>query len=385
MSMPSKNSLPGVIVLGGHVQGLGILRILGRENIPGIVVDNTGKNLAKHSKFCKAFFCIRDDELLSFLTNPAQVSNFYKWVVFPTNDFHVKLLSYNKIELAKYYLNTIDGWEVIEKFYNKKNTYELAARLRVPIPKTWDITSIDQLTEIKVDFPCIIKPAVMYDFYKKARRKVFICRNPEELASQYEKALTIIPAAEIIIQEVIPGSGKNQYSACFLFLNGQSYVHLTACRMRQHPIDFGNATTYAETVDIPEIKHYAERILTEGNYNGLCEVEFKKDSRDGVYKFLEVNTRTWKWHSIANKAGTPFIKSYFDYLCGKKIKPQESFKPASFMHAATDFPVRFKLLLKGYKFWNRKINPCENAVWSNDDIKPWFFEKLYLINLIINR
>lgn len=383
--MSSSHSSPGIIVLGGHIQALGILRILGRENIPGIVIDNTNKNLARHSKFCKAFFCVKDDDLLSFLSKLAEVSNYYKWVVFPTNDFHVQLLSYNKNVLEKHYSISVDNWGVIEKFYNKRKTYQLAATLDIPIPKTWYPASQNELDQIRVDFPCIIKPAVMLNFYRKVKRKVFICNNYRELLSQYKRALEVIPEEEIIIQEIIPGPTKNQFSACFLFLDGRSYVYLTACRMRQHPIDFGNATTYAETVDIPEIKKYAELILRESKYNGLCEVEFKKDDRDGIYKFLEVNSRTWKWHSIANKADTPFLITYFNYLNGGKITPQAGFKAASFVHFLTDFPIRLKLLFKSYDFWNRKINPCENAVWSDDDIKPWFFEKLYLINFVINR
>ena len=53
----------GAIVLGGHVQGLGIVRILGRDNIPVIVIDNTKANLAKHSKYCHKFYRIKDDLL----------------------------------------------------------------------------------------------------------------------------------------------------------------------------------------------------------------------------------------------------------------------------------------------------------------------------------
>jgi len=42
-------------------------------------------------------------------------------------------------------------------------------------------------------------------------------------------------------------------------------------------------------------------------------------------------------------------------------------------------------LLKGYKFWNRVITPCENAVWAKDDLKPWVFEKLYVPYFILSR
>ena len=385
MSSSSLNNQSGIIVLGGHIQSLGIIRILGRLDIPGIVIDNTTRNLARHSKYCKSFHKIKDEYLLDFLIELDRNKKYKGWVVFPTNDFHVKLISLNRDRLQQNLIISTDSWEVIKKFYNKRHTYQLAAGLGIPIPETFFPQAAEDLETIDIKYPCIVKPAVMVDFYKKVKKKVFICKNPDELKSFYNKALSIIPAEEIIIQEIIPGSCKNQFSACFLYLKQHVNIYLSACRMRQHPVDFGNATSYAETMDVPDIRNYAERLLFETNYNGLCEVEFKKDERDGVYKFLEVNPRTWKWHSIANKTETPFLKTYFDFLNGHGIDVIEGYKNASFVHWLTDLPVRLTHLIKGNKFWNRHLTPCENAVWARDDMKPWFYEKLYIPYFIIFR
>lgn len=375
----------GIIVLGGHVQGLGILRILGREGVPGIVIENTRANLARQSKYCKGFFHVEDEALLNFLIEFGREKIYFKWILFPTNDFHVKLLSKNKQELEKNFIVSTDSWETVRLFYNKRSTYKLASSLNIPIASTYYPDNEIALNNLRIEYPCIIKPAVMYDFYRKAKRKVFVCHNLSELKASYRKALQIIPSDEIIVQEIIKGPSKNQFSAAFLFLNSRTYISLTACRMRQHPIDFGNATTYAETVDIPILKEYGEKILKTANYNGICEVEFKLDERDQQYKLLEVNPRTWKWHSIANKSGTPFLIEYYKYLTGNVIKPLEKFTKASFCHFLTDFPVQLQLFLKSLDYWHRKIKPIERAVWAKDDPKPWFYEKLYFPYYILNR
>lgn len=380
-----EKSHKGIIVLGGHVQALGIIRILGREGIPAIIIDNTSKNIARHSKYCLESFKIDDSDLLSFLTGFGIIKKYSGWVIFPTNDFHVKLLSYNKVVLANYFTISTDNWSTIEVFYNKRLTYKLAEKLQIPIPKTFFPSSESDLENIEIEFPCIIKPAVMHDFYRKVKKKVFVCANFDELKTLYHKAINIIPSDEIILQEIIQGPSKNQFSACFLFLNGKAYISLTACRMRQHPLDFGNATTYAETIDMPILINYAEKILIASSYNGVCEVEFKLDDRDNKIKFLEVNTRTWKWHTIANKTETPFLKLYFDYLTGITIQPIQGFKNASYSHFLTDFTVQLQLLFKGYSYWKRKFKPIEHAVWAGDDPKPWFFEKIYLGFFIFNR
>ena len=385
MKESSPDSSCGAIVLGGHVQALGIARILGRRGIPVIIIDGTARCIARRSKYCRAFYRVANDDLLEFLTGAVCKSQYSGWVIFPTNDFHVWLLSVNRQMLNQSYIVSTDKQEVIDIFYNKVNTYRLAGRIGIPIPATFFPGSREDLDNPDIPFPCIVKPAVMFDFYRKAGKKVFPCLNRAELKVAYDKALKLIPASEIIIQEVIPGDGRNQFSACFLFIGGRSFARLTACRMRQHPIDFGNATTYAEVSDQPEPAVYGERILSAAGYNGLCEVEFKRDSRDGTFKLLEVNPRTWKWHLIAERTGTPFIPLWFDYLKGREIEPVTGYEQASFCHAATDIPVRLLLLLKGAGYWNRKIRPVQDAVWSPEDPAPWFFEKLYLPDFLINR
>lgn len=385
MNKLQTNNSRGIIVLGGHVQALGIIRILGGIGLTCVIIDITSKNIARHSKYCKVFHTVSDDNLLSFLIDMGLSNIYNKWLVFPTNDFHVKLLSQNKTELSKYFTITTDDWDKIEVFYNKINTYKLAQNLNIPIAKTFFPNNESELKNIDVIFPCIIKPAIMHNFYSKVKKKVFICNNFEELVKNYRKAIQFIRSDEIIVQDIIKGPSKNQYSACYLFIQGKAYVSLTAIRMRQHPIDFGNATTYAETVDMPIIKKYAEKILKNSNYCGLCEVEFKKDETDGQYKFLEVNTRTWKWHSIAEKANTPFLKTYYDYLIGNSITPINGQENASFRHALTDIPIQIILMFKGYSYFLRKKYKTVNAVWKISDTKPWFFEKIYLLFFIKKR
>ncbi|MBE0676653.1 MAG: hypothetical protein IH591_18505, partial [Bacteroidales bacterium] len=66
-----KESFPdsscGAIVLGGHVQALGIVRIVGMRGIPVIVIDGTGRCIARRSKYCRAFYRVRNEDLLEFL------------------------------------------------------------------------------------------------------------------------------------------------------------------------------------------------------------------------------------------------------------------------------------------------------------------------------
>ena len=60
--------------------------------------------------------------------------------------------------------------------------------------------------------------------YSQVKKKVFVCNNKEELINKYHKACAIVPADEIIVQNIIKGPSRNQYSACFLYINGKALV-----------------------------------------------------------------------------------------------------------------------------------------------------------------
>ena len=67
----------------------------------------------------------------------------------------------------------------------------------------------------------------------------------------------------MIVQELIRGSGTSQYSYCAFWKEGQPIAEMTARRLRQHPSDFGRASTYVETVECPPIVELSRRFLDD--------------------------------------------------------------------------------------------------------------------------
>jgi D-aspartate ligase len=375
--MNKKGNMIGVIVIGGHVQALNIVRIYGKLNIPCIVLDNNKLNLAKHSKFCNTFIHYDKDNLLENLLLLGGGNRYKDWLLIPTNDKHVEILSKNKETLNTFFKVSSDNWDVIEKCTNKRLTYAIAKELKIPFAKTWLPNNLNELAALDITFPCIIKPAVMHSFYEIVKKKVFVCKNKNDLFKYYSIAIKIIPPEEIIIQDIIPGVVNNQFSACFMFDGKIPLVSIVAMRRRQHPISFGNATTYAETIQNDILIEYGTRLLRHINYKGICEVEFMFDYRDNTYKFLEINARTWKWHSIATLAKTPFLLSLYHFLINNKLVKTYTWEKVAFRHVVTDLPIIFQMKMKNIyePAEKRKIN---YAVWDLSDSLPAFFELLYL-------
>src|SRR5271154_959804 len=125
-----------------------------------------------------------------------------------------------------------------------------------------------------------------------------------------------------MVQELIPGGGSQQFSYCAFFRDGKAVGKMVVRRTRQHPLQFGRASTYVETVDIPVLEELSERFLREIDYYGLVELEYKLDPRDGEYKLLDVNGRTWGYHSLGTSAGVDFPYMLFADQVGESVPLQ---------------------------------------------------------------
>jgi predicted ATP-grasp superfamily ATP-dependent carboligase len=94
-----------------------------------------------------------------------------------------------------------------------------------------------------------------------------------------------------------------------------------------------------ETVEAPEIELYSERFLKAINYHGVVEIEFKRDPRSGQYKLLDVNARTWGFHSIGSASGVDFpYLTYADQL-GLPIEPTRAKAGVGWIRMLSDIPT----------------------------------------------
>ena len=372
----------GAIVLGGHAQGLGIIRSLGRRGIAVYLIDDTAASIGKFSKYCRRFLHFpkmkQEQPLLDFLIQLSTREGIQGWVVFPTHDATVEILSKNINRLSDYYRISIPEWTTTELAYNKIRTYHLAKKTDIPVPETFFPGNLDEVLQIgrDIEYPVIIKPAVMHRFYAKLKTKAYKAANLKQLVRLYQKTCSVIDPSEVMIQEIIPGSPQELYSCCCFFKQGVMKASCIGQRCRQVPMDFGKATTFVQSVDIPELRRHSEKLLSEIGYYGLAEVEFKRDPRDGIFKLLEINPRSWKWHTLAIKAGLDMPYLIFNDLVGRGIDQNlEGRLNVKWVECISDFYVASGEILKGNLSLRDYVNSLrgevEFAIASRDD--PWPF------------
>jgi len=284
-----------VIILGNHIQGLGISRIVSQLGYNVTLYNNHFLGVARFSNTCNKFVKYTDNNNLLELLQARKTQN-KEALLIPTNDMLVGFVSDNYEVLKERYMLSMSKKEVTELAFNKIKTYKLALKAGVKIPESYFPISLDELNEIetKLEYPVIVKPAVMFRFYKKSGKKVFLCNSKQELIKNYKKAIEIIPNDEVIIQEFLKGEAKTLYSVGSFAKKGEIMGSFIANRIRQKPMDFGVATTFAKTVLSEKIEELAKKIIKEMNYTGVSEVEFMYDEKINDYKLIEINPRTWK-------------------------------------------------------------------------------------------
>jgi len=376
----------GAVILGGDFQALGVARSLGRQNIPVYLLDK-GLCIGRFSryiwKFAKCPDAKEESLLFQFLIDLARKEHLEGWLLYPNDDDTVRFLARNKEQLEKYYRVTTPPWEIVKFACEKRQTYEFAERCGIAVPKTFFPRNVAELEQLDMEFPVIIKPSVKEPFYSRTGRKAIRTDSIKELIDEFTRVREVIGDSEIMIQEFIPGGGENLYSVGSLFKNGELLAKIVARRLRQHPMDFGHATTYAETVDIPEMEELATRILRAMGYYGLSEVEFMWDPRDKQYKLIEINPRPWGWHTLAIGAGVDLPYLLYRDMLGEEVGQNEiAPRPAKWIRLVTDTPTVMSALLKGRLRFGDYINSLKGkkqfAVFSFKDPLPFIVELLML-------
>lgn len=369
---------PGAIVLGGNFVGLGIVRSLGARGIPTWVIDaDRSKSIAQFSRYTTRFIETKES-ITDVLLKEGKQHQLDGWVLFPVNDEYVEAVSANHQLLSSIYRVTTAPVQVTEFALDKRQTYRRANELGVAAPWTAVGNCLADIEGQDVPYPVILKPAVNHHFFPQTNIKALPADNLAELQRGFAQMSAYIPPDEILVQERIPGGGENQFSYCAICKDGRAYASLVAQRRRQYPVDFGNASTFVETASQPVVEDAGRRFLESIGFDGVAEVEFKFDPRDGKYKILDVNPRIWGWHTLGKAAGIDFPYLLWQQSIGLPVVPICTHREAAWIREITDIvsiaksrnPVAEIKKLLG-SFYGRKFTSATFSVW---DPVPFFAE-----------
>ena len=146
-------------------------------------------------------------------------------------------------------------------------------------------------------YPVIVKPALSHVGVRRIGGKALRCASAAELADALERTREL----DVLVQEFVPG-GDDQLYTCGAFRGGDQRLAFTGRKLKQHPPTLG-ISRLSEAVEVPEIVAGSLSLLEELGYEGVAQVEYKRDARDGAYRLMEVNARPWTWIGLATACG----------------------------------------------------------------------------------
>ncbi len=373
-----ETNIKGALILEGHVQGLSNTRALGEAGIPVYVLD-VNTCLARFSKYCRKFFIcpnFRSPEFISFLAELAEKENLQGWMLVPSNDHIVENISHHLDRLKKYYKTTVPAPEKLRSIIDKGMLVETAQSCGVPVPQTFLPKNLsDTITGMR--FPVLIKGRAGLSFYKNVHAKALQAGSPDEFVSLLQKASSRLDLQEIMVQELIPYSSSHKVISFTAFcIDGEIMAHWSGEKLREHPVKYGTGT-FAKSIVNHESTQYSRILLQKLGYTGVCEVEFLFDPRDGQYKLIEINPRTWLWVGLAKACGINYALMMYNYLNGLATDyPKEYTTNMGWINYFTDTVFSFIALLKGQLTIKEYLRPMRirkvKAVFSWRDFLPGF-------------
>jgi D-aspartate ligase len=320
------------LVVGGGINGLGIVRNLGREGVQVYCLVD-GPDPVAYSKYCQKCFVIpyfseRIDILASFLSGFRRELK-EQAVVFPTDDMSVLALSDLQYRMKDQFAFIVPSGEVAEKLVLKSKFYESLLECKVPHPRIATVGDAREARNAARDFgyPLYIRPSLSPHFSRVFGQKGFVAHSEDQLVHYYR--LVSARNIEVILQEIVPGPDTNMYGISGFFDSNHRPAALFGYhRLRGWPRGFGNSSLM-ESVPLSRLEIPRKTLveyLAKLGYYGIMDAEFKLDARDGSYKLLEINARSWWQNSFPAKCGLNIVlRSYLDAI-GEKTVSDEGYE-----------------------------------------------------------
>ena len=316
---PPRSTVPALI-LGGHLTGLGALRLLAARSVRASVIGAAPDDLVVRSRWYRS--APRDltesadsDRLAAFLANLPGLS---RAVLLPCTDNWALAVAGLPSDIRATFPASVPSRAVVESFVDKDRFRTLTADLGLASPRSialHGVEDLDQVTDAELEHG-FLKPVESQRFAARFEGKGFWVTDRADAARHIELARDA--GVELILQEWIPGDAShNLHVDAFVDRHGTVAGLVARRKIRRQPWLLGN-TASAVTVpltDAPDAIADTHRIIEAVRHRGVFSAEFKYDSRDRRFKVLEVNARLFWYVTHAAAAGLDLAwLSYLDAL-----------------------------------------------------------------------
>jgi predicted ATP-grasp superfamily ATP-dependent carboligase len=175
--------------------------------------------------------------------------------------------------------------------------------IAVPAQRTLALDDIDEVDEIEIPYPVVVKPARSVGEYagRRARLGVQYAHNRAELRNIVRNADRA--AFPLLLQQRVVGAGVGVF---LLLWGGETIAVFSHRRLREKPPS-GGVSVYRESVAAdPDLVARSRALLGQFDWRGVAMIEYKIDGRTGTPYLMEINGRFWGSLQLAIDAGVDF-------------------------------------------------------------------------------
>lgn len=239
--------------------------------------------------------------------------------------------------------------ETLETLNNKWKFAQLLEKNDLPHPRTILVENAEQLSQVVIEFPRIVKPlkcegGLLSEYVKK---------NAEE----YLANGSLLSNFPMLVQEFIPGE-----DVCFSILAHRGKI--VAWTMQR----WINSYT-SQFFTSRELFDLGQRVVAVTNYEGVAHFDLRIDARDNSIKFIECNPRFWNSLRASKWNGVNFVVLGIMLAEGREI-PENTSNNIRYV-----LPARVFSELKMGKILSLKNIPYS----TRNDLKQMFGDPLSLI------
>jgi D-aspartate ligase len=371
------HATPVVILRSGHHGGLGIVRSLGRLAVPVYSVDADYWEPAFSSRYCRGRFIQkiesdRPEESIARLLEIGQKVG-GRPILIPTADDSAIWVAEHAAALQAVYCFPLHDASLVRLLCDKGRMQDLARRSGVPTAQAMVPRSkqdVEQFLETAV-FPVMVKATDADRFRQRTGGTKFVIQTPRELFELYAKAGDR-EAPNLLIQEFIPG--EDWMFDGYFDKNSQCLFGATGKKIRRFPVNTG-VTSLGICLRNETVAKTTIEFMKAIGYQGILDIGYRYDIRDGQYKVLDVNPRigcTFRLFTATN--GMDVARALYLDMTGQPVTASQAAEGRKWMVEDFDLLSAIRSWRDGTlkpKDWLRSFRGVEEAAcFSLDDPLP---------------